>query len=98
MGLDILIEKATEKEIVKALNIFTLCMLLVDILALFEFLLPYSFMQQHPKFRSWMRFLAGKSLKNLKTYQKCKTCLGQNFEHIIYIHICDHSFYIWKLK
>ena len=52
MGLDILIEKATEKEIVKALNIFQLCMLLVDILALFEFLLPYSVMQQHPKFRS----------------------------------------------
>ena len=37
--------------------IFILRMLLVDTLALFEFLLPYSVMQQLPKFRSCMRFL-----------------------------------------
>ena len=31
--------------------------LLVDILVPFDFLLPYSDMQQHPKSRSCMRFL-----------------------------------------
>ena len=47
-----------KKEIVKAFIIyFILCMLLVDILALFEFLLPYLVMQKHPKFRFCMRFL-----------------------------------------
>ena len=28
-----------------------------------------------------------KMVKHIK--RKCKTCLGQHFEHIIYIHICD---------
>ena len=30
--------------------------------------------------------------KYCETCQKnCKTCLEQHFEHIIYIHICDHG-------
>ena len=32
-------------------------------------------------------YICQKSVRTL--YIKCKTCLRQYFEHIIYIHICD---------
>ena len=52
------IENAIEKRNSLSLYyIFILRMLLVYILALFDFLLPYSVVQIHPKFRSCMRFL-----------------------------------------
>ena len=52
------VEKAIEKRNSYSLYyIFVLRMLLVYILALFKFLLPYSVVQIHPKFRSCVRFL-----------------------------------------
>ena len=51
-------EKAIEK--INSWNlyyVFIVHMLLIDIVVLFEFLWPYSVMQQHPKLRSCMCYL-----------------------------------------
>ena len=54
----------------------------------FNFSLIWSNLQSDGFFRQEFRYI---KQKKVHIKRKCKTCLGQNFKHMIYLHICDQG-------